>query len=87
MRTQVASSGVAERLPAMCGSETFATAVSRTSMNVASITETAMSHGLKRGAHSAGLAAGERRLRSGTVARFPFHVNHITIPERECETE
>ena len=27
-------------------------------MNVASITETAMSHGLKRGAHSAGLAAG-----------------------------
>ena len=58
MRTQVASSGVADRLPAMWGSETFATAVSRTSMNVASITETAMSHGLKRGAHSAGLAAG-----------------------------
>ena len=58
MRTQVASSGVADRLPAMCGRETFATAVSRTSMNVASITETAMSHGLKRGAHSAGLAAG-----------------------------
>ena len=55
MSTHVASSGVAERLPAMCGSETFATAVSRTSMKVASITETAMSHGLKRGTHSTGL--------------------------------
>ncbi len=53
MRTHVASSGVAERLPAMWGRETFATAVSRTSMNVASITEKAMSQGLKRGAHSA----------------------------------
>src|SRR3954447_17040283 len=47
--TQVASSGVADRLPAMCGSATFATEVSSTSMKVASITEAAISHGLKAG--------------------------------------
>ena len=84
MRTHVASSGVAERLPAMCGSETFATAVSSTSMNVASITEIAMSHGLKRGTHSTGASARRRgRLRVGPS--FSFHMNHITIRERECE--
>src|ERR1043165_5750343 len=42
----VASSMVADKLPAMCGSETFTTLVSSTSMNVASITEIAMIHGL-----------------------------------------
>src|SRR6266545_4591025 len=50
--TQVDSSVVAERLPAMCGSETLATEVSRTSMNVASITEAAISQGLKLGFQS-----------------------------------
>ena len=44
--TQVDSSIVADRLPAMCGSETFTTVVSSTSMNVANITATATSHGL-----------------------------------------
>src|SRR5713101_5397345 len=44
--TQVASSIVADRLPAMCGSDTFTTVVSSTSMKVANITETAISHGL-----------------------------------------
>ena len=39
------SSTLAERLPAMCGSDTLATLVSRTSMNVASITVAAISHG------------------------------------------
>src|SRR5208283_3935844 len=43
---QVASSVDAERLPAMCGSATFATLVSSTSMKVASITVKAMIHGL-----------------------------------------
>src|SRR5919197_5842193 len=43
---QVDSSIEAERLPAMCGSETFTTVVSRTSMNVANITEMATIHGL-----------------------------------------
>ena len=36
---QVASSMLAERLPAMCGSDTLTTVVSSTSMNVASITD------------------------------------------------
>ena len=36
---QVASSIVADRLPAMCGSDTLTTVVSSTSMKVANITE------------------------------------------------
>src|ERR1019366_7377166 len=42
---QVASLGVAERLPAMCVKETLTTLVSSTSMKVASITAAVMSHG------------------------------------------
>ena len=42
----VASSMDADRLPAMCGSDTLTTVVSSTSMKVANITETAMSQGL-----------------------------------------
>ena len=42
----VASSIVADRLPAMCGSDTLTTVVSSTSMKVANITETAMIQGL-----------------------------------------
>src|SRR6516162_8990840 len=49
----VASSIVAERLPAMCGSDTLTTLVSSTSMKVASITEMAMIHGLMCGCSSA----------------------------------
>jgi hypothetical protein len=36
----------------MCGNETFATDVSNTSMNVASITDTAIIQGLKLGFHA-----------------------------------
>src|SRR5262245_10217251 len=43
--THVASSMVADRLPAMCGSDTLTTVVSSTSMNVANITEIAMIQG------------------------------------------
>src|SRR2546425_8880445 len=43
---QVDSSIVADRLPAMCGSETFTTVVSSTSMKVANITAMAMIQGL-----------------------------------------
>src|SRR6185295_4620386 len=46
VRTHVDSSIVADRLPAMCGSETLTTVVSSTSMNVANMTATATSHGL-----------------------------------------
>src|SRR6478609_5523291 len=47
--TQVASSGVTERLPAICCSDTFTTVVSSTSIKVPSITEMAMIHGLMTG--------------------------------------
>jgi hypothetical protein len=46
---QVASSMLADRLPAMCGRETFTTVVSSTSMKVASITETATIQGFTAG--------------------------------------
>src|SRR3954469_22553057 len=46
VRAHVASSIVADRLPAMCGSDTFTTVVSSTSMKVANITDVAMIHGL-----------------------------------------
>src|SRR5579864_297023 len=44
--TQVLSSLLADRLPAMCGSETLAIEVSSTSMKVASTTIIEISHGL-----------------------------------------
>src|SRR6476659_9031508 len=50
--TQVASSGVTERLPAICCSDTFTTVVSSTSIKVPSITEMAMIHGLMTGLDS-----------------------------------
>src|ERR1019366_9527860 len=43
---QVASSLLADKLPAMCGSETFTTVVSSTSINVLDMTAMAISHGL-----------------------------------------
>src|SRR5262245_54023387 len=46
---QAASSTLAERLPAIWGSETFNTVVSSTSMKVANITATATIHGFTSG--------------------------------------
>lgn len=46
VRTQEDSTTPAERLQAMCGNATEATEVSSPSMNVAGITEAAISHGL-----------------------------------------
>src|SRR5271154_7094084 len=43
---QDASLTLAERLPAMCGRDTFTTVVSRTSIKVPNITAMAMIHGL-----------------------------------------
>src|SRR5207253_10174283 len=62
---QVASSTLAERLPAICGSDTFTTVVSSTSMNVLNITETAMIHGLisPAGSRVAIFQAGDQRIR------------------------
>ncbi len=44
--TQVASSALADRFPAMCGNATLAMEVSSTSMNVASVTVIAITQGL-----------------------------------------
>src|ERR1700756_3606540 len=49
VRTHVLSSCPAERLPAMWGSATLAMLVSSTSMKVASVTASAMIHGLTAG--------------------------------------
>src|SRR6266404_7232623 len=46
---QVASSVLEERLPAICGNETFTTVVSSTSMKVLDMTAMAISHGLMSG--------------------------------------
>jgi hypothetical protein len=46
VNAQVASSVVADRLLAMCGSDTLTTVVSSTSMKVANITANAISQGL-----------------------------------------
>src|SRR4051794_9647909 len=54
VNVHVASSMLADRLPAMCGSDTFTTVVSSTSMNVASITETAMIQGFTWSPHVEG---------------------------------
>ncbi len=48
---------VAERLPAMCGSETFTTVVSSTSMKVPNMTAMATIHGLTYRGVAAGGAA------------------------------
>src|SRR5262245_21853507 len=76
--TQVASSGVADRLPAMCGSATFATLVSSTSMKVASITVTAMIHGLMMG----GLIA----CRSAIAGLFCVERLHLAYAVRQVGT-
>src|SRR3984957_148765 len=54
--TQVASSCVAPRPPAMCGKATLAMELSRTSMNVASVTVMATIHGLMLGLHGFSIA-------------------------------
>src|SRR5277367_1055815 len=46
VRTQVDSSAPADKFPEMCGSATLAIDVSSTSMNVASVTVTAITQGL-----------------------------------------
>src|SRR5215469_7944674 len=60
VRTHVASSCVAPRPPAICGSATLAMEVSSTSMNVASVTVMATIHGLTRGRHGLSTECVER---------------------------
>ncbi len=58
--TQVLSSLLAPRLPAMCGNATLAMLVSSTSMNAARETTMAISHGLWLGRQISGAGAPER---------------------------
>src|SRR5579863_3531975 len=67
--TQVTSSTVAERLPAMCGSDTLTTVVSSTSMKVQNITEMAMIQGLT--CRGSDIAAALRARRAGNSFRIP----------------
>src|SRR5436190_20815290 len=84
--THVASSTLDERFPAMCGSETFATLVSNTSMNVASITVAAMTHGLTSvlGLASEGLIAA--LIREARGAHVHPGAEHVAWGQRiECD--
>src|SRR5579884_35851 len=76
VRVQVVSSMVAERLPAMCGSETLTTVVSRTSINVLDITAIATSHGLT----SAGRGRGVNGFMNGSGRRtWPDHRSFLYV--------
>src|SRR6185369_16172007 len=65
---QVASSGVADMLPARCGSETLTTVVSSTSMKVADMTAMATSHGFTLSCVLAG-CANASEVRTAMVVR------------------
>src|SRR5579872_1660948 len=62
VNTQVLSSLLAPRLPAMCGRATLAMLVSSTSMKAASATTTAIAHGLYLGFQASGTSAIARLL-------------------------
>src|SRR5262249_38111928 len=62
---------VADRSPAMCGSDTLATLVSSTSMKVAIVTVSAMTHGLNSGG-AADRASGAGRT-AVLISPIPFH--------------
>jgi len=79
--THVLSSLLAPRLPAMCGSATFAMLVSSTSMNAASDTTNAISQGFALGVHTdsgmatveaAALTALPRILGSNAITKRSF---------------
>src|SRR5580698_3351924 len=70
VRTQVDSSALADKFPEMCGSATFAIEVSSTSMNVASVTVTAITHGLIDPSGILNLASSLLRI-AGSIS-FPY---------------
>ena len=72
--TQVLSSLLAPRFPAMCGSATLAMLVSRTSMNAAMATTTAISQGLNFGFQGPGAVAGAGGALSVTSAICAFEL-------------
>src|SRR6266545_1216785 len=79
VRTQVASSRLAESPPAMCGSATFAIAVSSTSMNVARVTVNATAHGLWRGLQ---LACSSGPAIEASLSDVDRDIHGLSCPER-----
>jgi hypothetical protein len=71
---------VAERFPAICGSATFATEESSTTMKVASITDTAIIHGFAEGLHSIGPAAAV----GGVLPGMLIQLSPDVVPWDEC---
>jgi hypothetical protein len=87
VNVQVASSVLAERLPAICGSDTFTTVVSSTSMKVLDMTAIATSHGLISGIAWEleaiyGIRTNSRCLRDGNsiTGCFPSVLSPIGLP-------
>ena len=72
MSTQVDSSELAPREPAMCGRATLAMEVSRTSMKVARVTVSAMSQGLWRGRQAA-------IAKDGSAVKVAVARNHLRL--------
>ena len=84
----MASSTVAERLPAMCGRETLTTVVSSTSMKVASITAMAMIQGLMwTGFAGAAETGGVAGCDSGIGAGVLVSSEGIEIGRTNCQGE
>ena len=71
----VASSLLADKLPAMCGSETFTTVVSSTSMNVLDMTAMAISQGLI----SRCSAFPVKDMLSRLLSVFPISAAHVIV--------
>jgi hypothetical protein len=71
----------------MCGRETLAMLVSSTSMNVASITVAAMSHGLTLGVQgTAGFAASGASATATRLAQLPSRLAQSRPTEMPCES-
>jgi|SRR5580704_2678500 hypothetical protein len=96
VNTQVASSTLADRLPAICGNATFATLVSSASIKVAIVTVKAIAHGLNEyerpGAAELVARAASAALISATPwARLTYQVpgdGRCFVPDqRQCEPE
>jgi hypothetical protein len=76
VRIQVLWSLLAPRLPAMCGSATFAMLVSRTSMKAAMATTTAIAQGFARGRQTCPVRP---EVAAGTGAELPVLVSTISL--------
>src|SRR6266568_6617709 len=82
VNAQVASFGVEESDPAMCGSETLTTVVSSTSINVLVITVMATIHGLTTGMLLFGFVA-----LIGVIAFVAYGAFAVTSPLQSCHPE